>query len=45
MALLFAHHPALFSVGLTLTIGVGLGYVAAMWMVPVLYEVFVRRGK
>ncbi len=44
-ALLFAHHPALFSVGLTLTIGVGLGYVAAMWMVPVLYAVLVRRGK
>jgi predicted exporter len=44
-ALLFAHHPALFSVGLTLTIGVGLGYVAAMWMVPVLYAVLARRGQ
>ncbi len=43
-ALLFAHHPALYSVGLTLTIGVGLGYVAAMWMVPVLYEVMGRKG-
>lgn len=45
MALLFAHHPALFSVGLTLTVGVGFGYVASMWMVPVLYEVVRRRGK
>ena len=43
-ALLFAKHPALFSVGLTLTIGVGLGYVAAMWMVPVLYGAF-GKGK
>jgi predicted exporter len=37
--LLFARHPALYSIGLTLTIGVTLGYVAAMWMVPVLYGV------
>jgi predicted exporter len=34
--LLFAHHPALYSIGLTLVIGVGLGYVAAMWVVPAL---------
>ena len=36
-ALLLAHHPAMYSIGLTLTLGVGLGYGAAMWMVPVLY--------
>lgn len=41
--LLLARHPALFSVGLTLTVGVGLGYLAAMWMVPALYEVIGRR--
>lgn len=34
--LLFAKHPALYSIGLTLVIGVGLGYVAAMWVVPAL---------
>jgi predicted exporter len=34
--LLFARHPALYSIGLTLVIGVGLGYVAAMWVVPAL---------
>ncbi|MEI6563660.1 MAG: hypothetical protein WCO42_05050 [bacterium] len=44
-ALLFAHHPALYSIGLTLVIGVGLGYVAAMWMVPVLYAVLGRVEK
>ena len=38
-ALLFARHPALFSIGLTLVIGVGAGYVAAMWVVPALCEV------
>lgn len=32
--LLFARHPALFSVGVTLVSGVGVGYVAAMWVVP-----------
>lgn len=32
--LLFAKHPALFSVGVTLVSGVGVGYVAAMWVVP-----------
>lgn len=35
-ALLFARHPALYSIGLTLVIGVGLGYVAAIWIVPAL---------
>jgi predicted exporter len=34
--LLFARHPALYSIGLTLVIGVGLGYMAAMWVVPAL---------
>ncbi len=41
--LLFARHPALYSIGLTLSIGVTLGYFAAMWMVPALYEVVGRR--
>jgi predicted exporter len=41
--LLFARHPALVSIGLTLTLGVALGYIAAMWMVPVLYGVFGER--
>jgi len=44
-ALLFAHHPAMYSIGLTLVIGTGLGYVAAMWMVPVLYALVGRSGK
>lgn len=38
--LLLAHHPALYSIGQTLTLGVGIGYMAAMWIVPVLYGVF-----
>lgn len=41
-ALLFAHHPALYSVGLTLVIGVGLGYIAAMWLIPALYAVWMK---
>lgn len=44
-ALLFAHHPALFTIGLTLTIGVTAGYIAAMFVVPALYElVLAGRG-
>jgi len=38
--LLFARHPALYSVGLTLVAGVGFGYIAAMWVVPALYALF-----
>jgi predicted exporter len=34
--LLFARHPALHSIGFTLFVGVGVGYVAAMWAVPAL---------
>jgi uncharacterized protein len=37
-ALLFARHPALFTIGLTLTIGVTAGYMAAMIVVPALCE-------
>jgi uncharacterized protein len=34
--LLFARHPALYSMGFTLVAGVGFGYLAAMWLVPAL---------
>jgi predicted exporter len=43
--LLFARHPALYSIGLTLVIGVGLGYVAAMWVVPALCEFLPDNGR
>lgn len=43
-ALLFAHHPAMHAIGLTLVIGVGLGYIAAMWLIPALYAVW-RKGR
>ena len=39
-ALLFALHPALFSIGFTLTVGVLSGYVAAMFVVPALYHLW-----
>lgn len=35
--LLFARHPALYSVGVTLVSGVAVGYVVAMWAVPAFY--------
>lgn len=38
--LLFAQHPALFSIGFTLTVGVLAGYVAAMFVVPALYHLW-----
>jgi predicted RND superfamily exporter protein len=40
-ALLLAWHPVLFSMGLTLTIGILAGYVTAMWVVPALYALWV----
>ena len=42
--LLFALHPALFSMGFTLTIGVLAGYMAAMIVVPSLYAFFFPAG-
>ncbi|MCK5849521.1 MAG: hypothetical protein KAH23_01305 [Kiritimatiellae bacterium] len=42
--LLFAQHPALFSIGLTLVIGILAGYLTAMLVVPSLYAVFGKKG-
>ena len=41
-ALLFARHPALFSIGVTLVAGVLAGYLAAVLVVPSLHAVLVR---
>jgi predicted RND superfamily exporter protein len=43
--LLFARHPVLFSAGLTLTVGVGAGYVAAVLVVPALCELFLQKRR
>ena len=40
--LLFARHPALFSMGVTLTIGVTAGYIAAVFVVPAMCELWMR---
>ena len=37
--LIFAKHPALFYVGLTMTIGVGSGYLSSLLVVPYLYRI------
>lgn len=39
-SLLFARHPVLFSIGLTLTIGLAAGYLAAQFIVPALYRMW-----
>jgi len=39
-SLLFARHPVLFSIGLTLTIGLTAGYLAAQFAVPALYRMW-----
>lgn len=44
-ALLFARHPALFSIGVTLVAGVFAGYLAAVLVVPSLHAVLVRDRK
>jgi len=42
-SLLFANHPVMFSIGVTLVCGIVGGYVCAMWIVPALYAMTERR--
>lgn len=42
-ALLFARHPVLFAIGVTMATGVLAGYVSSMLVVPSLYRWFDRR--
>lgn len=41
--LVFARHPILHTVGLTLVVGIACGYFAAVWFVPALCEVCFRK--
>lgn len=44
--LILAKHPALFNVGVTMTIGITTGYLSAIFVVPYLYRLmFPSRGK
>jgi len=43
-ALLFARHPLLFSVGVTMVTGVLAGYVSSILVLPSLYHRFVTNG-
>ncbi|MDQ1331369.1 MAG: uncharacterized protein QG578_1637, partial [Thermodesulfobacteriota bacterium] len=40
VSLLFARHPVLYSIGLTLTMGLAAGYLAAQFVVPALYRIW-----
>jgi predicted exporter len=42
-SLLFASHPVLFSIGLTLVSGLLAGFVASQFIVPALYRVWIQR--
>ena len=42
-SLLFARHPVMFAIGITLAIGVGAGYVSAVFVVPALYGLTERK--
>jgi len=42
-SLLFARHPVLFSIGLTLTMGLIAGYLAAQYIVPALYRMWIGK--
>jgi len=42
-SLLFARHPVLFSIGLTLTMGLIAGYLAAQFIVPALYRMWMGK--
>ena len=40
--LLFTKHPVLFAIGLTLTVGMLVGHVVTIWVVPALYSLWGR---
>jgi predicted RND superfamily exporter protein len=42
-SLLFARHPVLFSVGLTLVAGLLGGYISSQTVIPALYRVFINK--
>ena len=44
-SLLFAKHPILFSIGLTLVTGLFSGYLSSQTVIPALYRVFVEKKK
>ncbi len=44
-SLVFAKHPALFSVGITMFIGISTGYMASVFVVPQLCAIFLPPGK
>jgi predicted RND superfamily exporter protein len=44
-SLLFARHPVLFSIGLTLTMGLTAGCLAAQFIVPALYRMYVKKDE
>ena len=43
--LLLAKHPILFSIGRTITLGVLAGFLTSFFVVPVIYKVWIDRGK
>ena len=43
-ALLMADHPILFSIGLTLSAGIGTGFLSAFFVVPSLYSILEKKG-
>jgi len=44
-SLLFAKHPVLFSVGLTLVSGLASGYICSQTVIPALYRVFINKER
>jgi len=41
-SLLFARHPLLFSIGITLSTGVFSGYIASILVIPPLYRIWIK---
>jgi len=42
-SLLFAYHPVLFSIGITLTSGLLAGFISSQFVLPALYRVWIKR--
>ena len=43
-ALIFARHPALYSIGITVLLGIGAAIPSAIYVIPALYRIFDRRN-
>ena len=45
LALLFAWHPVLYSIGLSLTLGLSAGFLTAQFVIPAFYRTGIEKNR